>query len=574
MPVQVVIGCAGSLKTTDIVHNSIHLTNSSSTSRKTIQILASNTYSISSIVKLFKSTYNITFKREKTTNHYIHLKRGICVSTFDAWINHIQPDKSIRPDNFHQKIDTLNNLEYIDISSKNFDSRITHIFIDDAQDLNRIKTIFITKLIHLYPSIYFAIYGDILQSVFYTDYFPLRTFPLQKTSMIEYRNINHRCPEEHICFLNIIARPYFQQYELPVMCSSNNKQADIHKPFIFTHPSTTSSNKCNEIARYVSNLVEIVSMNDPDIQPNDIAILMSRESDNTVFKHLSIPINDVWRRVMSYRGSTAKSKKGYYSVGVENVDHHTVASCIHNIRSLSFKLVILLGMTDKSIPKETDVGRLQEIVSQSLFYTAFTRSKKYLMIGMNYDTPSSYMFNIKDHPETFYQGWEEPSQSLTIYDKLPRCQKEPNWNVNIDILNNQYRAFHLCRSTVIIDTIKTLMFVHKNEQSMNDFLEAIQKSRFIDNENDIINNNQKYKEMYLDGGKNDGENEFSIHTIFLQKDVNRSISLFFDISISWEEKMSKHRRSIWNTAILYNQVYNEYITKLETFIDCESNYFF
>ena len=80
--------------------------------------------------------------------------------------------------------------------------------------------------------------------------------------------------------------------------------------------------------------------------------------------------------------------------------------------------------------------------------------------------------------------------------------------------------------------------------------------------------------MYLDGGKNDGENEFSIHTIFLQKDVNRSISLFFDISISWEEKMSKHRRSIWNTAILYNQVYNEYITKLETFIDCESNYFF
>lgn len=566
MPVNVVIGCAGSMKTTDICHYTSQLT----APKNTIQILAINSYSVASIVELFKKSYNITFKREKTTNHYINLKRRICVSTFDAWINHLQPDNTIRPDNFHQKIDTLNNLDSIHISSKNIDTPISHIFIDDAQDLNRIKTTFITKLIQQYPHIQFSIFGDILQSVFYIDYHPLRTFP---TSQIEYRSVNYRCPPEHIHFLNILARPFFMQYEIPLMkpaLHSTNPTNSTHsipsnKPFLFTHSSITTANKCHDISIYVSELIETVAMNDPSVFPEDVAILMSRENDNHVFKHLSIPVNDVWRRVMSHRKITLKNKGGFYSIGHnKNGCSQTISSCIHNIRSRSFKLVILLGMTEKSIPKENDIGTSTEIISQSLFYSALTRSTKYLFIGMNCESPSSYIVRIRDHPETFYNGWDligdgdegrdGVGDGAGIYSKLPRCSKPPKWDGDDDHLpSHMFKGFHICRSKLIIDTIKVLKCLHEREGGLDEFLERVQTAKFIDN---------------------DIREENSIHTAFLQRDVNRSISLFFDNSLSWEEKIKKHRRSVWNTAILYNQIYSDYIPKLETFIDCDSNYFF
>lgn len=550
---KVVIGCAGSGKTTDIINEVCITTPSLIKSQKNniknvIQILCTNTNALMHMVDKFAEIHGIAFKQENTSNHYINTKRKIGISTIDAWVNHLLFDnKNIPQDDFNQKINHLISNDTFPISVKNISDPITHIFIDGAQDLNYLKTIFIKKIIRMYPSICFAIYGDVLQNVFYTDYHPLRTF---ETDCIDYRNVCYRCPPYHVHFLNHLAKDFYNMYEIPSIIPDNrNNIENIHKPFLFTHPSTTSPNKCHEISLYVYNLVETIGMSDATLEPDDVVIIMSKMTDNNVFKHLSIPINDAWRRVMETRGLSGSNRRNYYSLG-KFKKGHTSAICIHNTLSREFKCVIVLGMTDKSIPKETDVDTSTEIVSQSLFYLTLTRSTKYLFIGMNYDSPSPYLRGIHTIPDMFYCAWTE-SDSGSLYDSLPRTTRPPQCNnCDYSVVSSYTGVFS--RINVILDSINKLRnIVERGDPCvMDEMLNSIQMARYTDNEK--LLSNREY---------------MCVHTAFLNPSVNTSIAIFFDTSITWDEKEKIYPNSIWNSAILYNQMFRDYIPKLEVFID-------
>ena len=106
---------------------------------------------------------------------------------------------------------------------------------------------------------------------------------------------------------------------------------------------------------------------------------------------------------------------------------------IHGDKGKGHKVVFLLGLTEKSIPRETYINNSSEIIAESLLNVGLTRSLKYLFIGFTHSYPSRYLWRKCEEIEKYvYIGWNDNTDGIPEpYKSIIESQHSiiPNWNV-------------------------------------------------------------------------------------------------------------------------------------------------
>jgi hypothetical protein len=74
----------------------------------------------------------------------------------------------------------------------------------------------------------------------------------------------------------------------------------------------------------------------------------------------------------------------------------TALSSIHAVKGRSARLVVLVGVTEGSLPREVNVHGVSELVDHSVLNVGLTRSTQYLAVGMHARRPSRYLAAHRD----------------------------------------------------------------------------------------------------------------------------------------------------------------------------------
>jgi hypothetical protein len=356
------------------------------------------------ITKRMSKDYKIKF--EKSASHFIgQYENSWCsVANFDSFI-----DKQLRKYNipfegeaFNQKVRQLTkNISLVTdgIVMKN-DKKIDVVLIDEVQDFDKIRVVFTTELFKQIPELYGVFVGDTLQTVFIQsiidDSYSMNYIKCNLDCAYYELSTCYRCPKAQIDFVNQVMQPYQEKYCISKIKSHNNNIID--KPVIFQHHSVHKEYERSDLCQRVIYIIDYVLNNDSTINPDDIVIVMNKTNSNAVFEKLLSYVNtyyksryncENYKHVIHYKTKNHEGRKTIdWSVGEEK----TKFISIHGIKGKGQKVVILLGMSEKSIPMVEWLFKTEELISQSVMNVALTRSEKYLFVGVN-SIPSRYINN-------------------------------------------------------------------------------------------------------------------------------------------------------------------------------------
>lgn len=290
------------------------------------------------------------------------------------------------------------------------------VLIDEVQDFDKLRVEFTAKMFNEFKDLIGVFVGDTLQTVF------LQSIMGESFSMNYLKsNLNckyfelstcYRCPKAQIDFVNKVMGPYQQKYGIEPMKSHNENMID--KPVIFQHHSVHKEYERSDLCKRVIYIIEYVLDNDSSITPDDIVVVMNKTNSNAVFEKLLVSLNNYYKmryncnnyqHVIHYKTKNHEGRKTIdWGIGEEK----TKFISIHGIKGKGQKVVILLGMSEKSIPMVEWLFKTEELISQSIMNVALTRSEKYLFVGVN-SIPSRYI----------HEQMEE-----IVNDKLAYC----SWN--------------------------------------------------------------------------------------------------------------------------------------------------
>lgn len=236
----------------------------------------------------------------------------------------------------------------------------------------------------------------------------------------------YRCPKAQIDFVNKVMQPYQEKYCIEPIKSHNTNEID--KAVIFQHHSVHKEYERSDLCKRVIYIVKYVLDNDTSITPDDIVVVMNRTNSNAVFEKLLVSLNMYYKQryncnnyehVIHYKTKNHEGRKTIdWSVGQQK----TKFISIHGIKGKGQKVVILLGMSEKSIPMVEWLFKTEELISQSVMNVALTRSEKYLFVGVN-SIPSRYINDQLEHIENnnlAYCSWNEKTYNNAdpFYQKL------------------------------------------------------------------------------------------------------------------------------------------------------------
>lgn len=397
--IKLVNGAAGGRKTDTLIKCGMHYLHQG----KNVIFLTKISSVTDEITKRMKKDYNIQF--EKSAGHFVaqDVQSGswCSVANFDSFV-----DKQLREcdipfegEAFNQKVRQLtNNIDKIEKIIMKQGQKIDVVLIDEVQDFDKIRVELTTHLFNKLTDLYGVFVGDTLQTVF------LQSIMGESFSMNYIKsNLNckyfelstcYRCPKAQIDFVNKVMGPYQEKYNISKIKSHNENMID--KPVIFQHHSVHKEYERSDLCRRVIYIVKYVMDNDTTINPDDIVIVMNKTNSNAVFEKLLVELNNYYKsrfncnnyqHVIHYKTKNHEGRKTIdWSVGEEK----TKFISIHGIKGKGQKVVILLGMSEKSIPMVEWLFKTEELISQSVMNVALTRSEKYLFVGVN-SIPSRYI---------------------------------------------------------------------------------------------------------------------------------------------------------------------------------------
>jgi len=269
----------------------------------------------------------------------------------------------------------------------------------------------------------------------------------------KYYEINtcFRCPAPHINFVNYLLGEHYKSNGLGLIISQNSNQTN--KPVLFCHDRISKNDTAYKLALGISNSIITILKLDPDIKPNDIAIIMKKSNSNYVFEHIKniLPVlfkkNNISKsnsnsNSKSNSNSNSKSDSNSNSKSDSNSDSYlihfetngdgysntinweksigkTVLVSVHGDKGKGHKVVFFLGLTKKSIPSDYNIGKSFEIFDISLLNVALTRSLKYLFVGFTLGSPSIYLsYKHVDLEKYCYLSWDKNIQSKLLDDGL------------------------------------------------------------------------------------------------------------------------------------------------------------
>lgn len=364
------------------------------------------------ITKRMTKDYSLIFK--KSASHFIgkiaiqqneneNVSTGWCsVANYDSFI-----DKQLRKykipfegEAFNQKVcqlhANLNNLTD-GLVMKN-DEKVDVILIDEVQDFDKLRVVFTTGLFNHFTDLIGVFVGDTLQTVFLQsimdDSFSMNH--LKANLNCKYFELSkcYRCPKAQIDFVNKVMGPYQQKYCINQIESNNENMID--KPVIFQHHSVHKEYERADLCNRVIFIIDYVLNNDTTITPDDIVVVMNKTNSNAVFEKLLVEVNMYYKKrfncknyehVIHYKTKNHEGRKTIdWTVG----ENKSKFISIHGIKGKGQKVVILLGMSEKSIPLVEWLFKTEELISQSVMNVALTRSEKYLFVGVN-SIPSRYI---------------------------------------------------------------------------------------------------------------------------------------------------------------------------------------
>jgi superfamily I DNA/RNA helicase len=399
--IKIVNGCAGGRKTDTLIKCGIHYLNQG----KNVIFLTKISSVTDEITKRMERDYNLNFKQ--TASHFISQYKDsgkyCSVANYDSFI-----DKQLRKcavpfegEAFNQKVRILTqNVERIKehgLCMKN-DEPIDVLLIDEVQDFDKIRIVLTTEIFNVLPNLEGVFVGDTLQTVFVQsimgESFSMNY--LKSNLECKYFELStcYRCPKGQIDFVNKVMGPYQKKYCIAPMNTSNDNMID--KPVLFQHHSVHKEYERSDLCKRVIHIIDYVLTKDSSITPDDIVVVMNKTNSNAVFEKLLVALNTFYKKrfngqnyehVIHYKTKNHEGRKTIdWSVGQKK----TKFISIHGIKGKGQKVVILLGMSEKSIPMVEWLFKTEELISQSVMNVALTRSEKYLFVGVN-SIPSRYI---------------------------------------------------------------------------------------------------------------------------------------------------------------------------------------
>lgn len=343
------------------------------------------------------------------------------VSNYDSFI-----DKQLRVydipfegEAFNQKVKQLTkNIDRLDrgLFMKN-DQKIDVVLIDEVQDFDSIRIALTTAMFNRFNGLIGVFVGDTLQTVFIQSIMG-ESFSMNyiKTNLeCKYYELSmcYRCPKSQVDFVNQVMGPYQERYGIGKVRSNNDNIID--KPVIFQHHSVHKEYERADLCRRVIYIIDYVLNKDSTISPDDIVVVMNKTNSNAVFEKLLVEVNRYYRaryqngayeNVIHYKTKNQEGRKTIdWSVG----ENKTKFISVHGIKGKGQRVVILLGMSEKSIPMMEWLFKTEELVSQSVMNVALTRSEKYLFVGVN-TIPSRYINDALESAKaerTAYLSWDK-----------------------------------------------------------------------------------------------------------------------------------------------------------------------
>ena len=415
--IKLVNGCAGSGKSATLIKCGIHYMSMG----KNVIFLTKISSVTDELTKRMKRDYNIHFT--KSASHFTGEYNGFScsVANYDSFI-----DKQLRKYNipfegeaFNQKVRKLGeNLKNLNdgLVMKN-DQKIDVVLIDEVQDFDKLRVNFTTELFGHFTDLIGVFVGDTLQTVFLQsvmgESFSMNYLKSNLDCKYFELSICYRCPKAHIDFVNVVMKPYREKYCIEQMKSNNHNTID--KPVIFQHHSVHKEYERSDLCERVIYIIDYVLNKDTSISPDDIIVVMNKTNSNAVFEKLLVEVNKYYKtryncsnyqHVIHYKTKNHEGRKTIdWSIGEEK----TKFISIHGIKGKGHKVIILLGMSEKSIPLVEWLFKTEEIVSQSVMNVALTRSEKYMFVGVN-SIPSRYIHDQIDEIETkklAYCSWND-----------------------------------------------------------------------------------------------------------------------------------------------------------------------
>lgn len=444
-------GCAGSQKTNTIVKLIYKLL----LQQKSVLILTLVGSVTMEICQRIEALLDI--RLQKRGNHYFYDwdTHSIEVSNFDAAI-HSQLSyvgdrlyTQVYGDCHEEKCEVLLQKYVATGLHKSFvlmNGKIANaLIVDEFQDLTPMKTRLLVDTIKQYETpITSVAAGDRVQSIFDHAFVPGEDHPMdvweKELDPVKYTLSKcFRLPKAHVLFVNEVMRPYYEKHGVPPMETTNDDM--YHTPTIFISPPSSNNKLSMYIAVQVRNALDALFDIDPDVRPQDVAILMARTNNNHVFKQLHFELQQLYHDKFGLEDAVKifETRVGQHNISIDwdKAEGKTVMLSIHGDKGKGHKVVFFLGFSENSIPKAKNLFTERALIDESLAYVALTRSTRWLFVGVTQHNPSRYIRDIShkaDPPSTKLQelcvlSWDDTTWTLPWHEKMCNAINNNLWTI-------------------------------------------------------------------------------------------------------------------------------------------------
>lgn len=350
-----IMACAGSGKTTTILHRIEYLIKFHGVCPTEIMLTAFNNSAAEDMTKrLFKLVPD---------------SKGIWIGTIDSLAASILNKHQLLTDKFYhvkEYIDLFNQFLTSEESIK-FKSSIKYLFIDEFQDINDAQFAMINKFYLSGTKI--TVVGDDYQNIYtFRDSnieYILKFEQYFDNAVVRFLDTNYRSTPEIINIANDVIK---------------NNKSQFHKNMFPFHPSGSKPQVIN-IPRWQDQYPYILK----------------------IITRLNVPFENI--AILSRNNSLLYDAEAFFSLyGIPNIllethddgktsckQGHITLCTIHKSKGLEWDVVFIVGLHDKYFPFSVD--NVEE--ERRLFYVAVTRAKKELFMFLS-STPTRFVKEIHE----------------------------------------------------------------------------------------------------------------------------------------------------------------------------------
>lgn len=466
--IRKISGCAGSRKTDTMIKCGIYYlkTRRRPQSCLFLTLVGSVTDEIKERLSL---QLGIPIEKQGLSNHYIGLWKNhtIEIANYDAFI-HRQLQEHDEGDSYSSDFDRKAE-DLLAIMKKGHPalylkngSEASIVLVDEFQDISLIRAQILIEFFKKNKTCSLVVMGDLLQTIF-PQALKDHNHPLMlidELAPTEFRlNKCFRCPKGHLDVVNCITRPFRDKYQIPDI--EAHFDLPDNKPLFFTHDAISTNHGALETATLVFQMVQTLLQYDPEIQYKDIVILMKKSNHQLVFQQLSHLFRKHHLGNTILLSRTKSFQNDHYPINWEEGKEKLMMLSIHGDKGKGHPVVFFLGFSGGTIPEERHYHKMEELLSQSLVNVAFTRSMKYLFIGMTRTYPSFYFYQCyQELMQIAYFSWKS---NLIRHNVIQKICTEGIKNGNEQPILHRLNI----RKQILQTPLRNIIFVNQDDRCKN-----------------------------------------------------------------------------------------------------------